>query len=333
MRHSGIRLKERRFGSIQGTARSPLAGPSLAARASRKAALLFAALLMLGCSVSQRPVESTARLLGTHSKVGNGMVSSYSEVGKDGIPNAIGIVFQARALQGLPAEYSGGHECYDQSNDGQLDLEGECFATHEWTIPLPGDIARRSDVPFKWVGLNWNPQGHTPRGVYDLPHFDVHFYLEPIERIFSIQPGPCGPEYVRCDQFKLGTNSLPSNYMHADFKNVNAVVPAMGNHLVDQTAPEFRGDRFTQAWIYGVYDGRVTFFEQMVTQAYLLSRPAECFPIKSPPSVGVRGFYPTRYCIRYLAPTDEYTVSMENFVLRDAGAPATPVDELRRTAK
>jgi hypothetical protein len=36
------------------------------------------------------------------------------------------------------------------------------------------------------VGLNWNPHGHIPPGVYDLPHFDFHFYIEPIEKIFAI---------------------------------------------------------------------------------------------------------------------------------------------------
>jgi hypothetical protein len=29
--------------------------------------------------------------------------------------------------------------------------------------------------------------------------------------------------------------------MHLDFKNVEAVAPAMGNHLVDLSAPEFNG--------------------------------------------------------------------------------------------
>ena len=39
----------------------------------------------------------------------------------------------------------------------------------------------RADIPFKWVLLNWTPHGHIPPGVYDTPHFDVHFYLDSIE--------------------------------------------------------------------------------------------------------------------------------------------------------
>jgi hypothetical protein len=34
--------------------------------------------------------------------------------------------------------------------------------------------------------INWNPMVHIPPGVYDLPHFDVHFYLEPIENGFAM---------------------------------------------------------------------------------------------------------------------------------------------------
>ncbi len=290
----------------------------------RRTTLSLAALAMLGCSTGIRTGESDGRMLGAYSRVGSGMVSSYAEADRDGTPKAIGIVFQASALEGLPAEHSDGHHCFDHDNDGKFDLDKECFGSHEWVIPLPSEVARRPEVPFKWVGLNWNAHGHIPPGVYDLPHFDVHFYIEPIEKIFAIKPGPCGPENVRCDQFKLATRPLPSNYMHPDFTNVNAVAPAMGNHLVDLTSPEFKGKKFTQTWIYGIYDGRVTFYEAMLTREYLLSRPAACFALKSPPAVGVRGYYPTQHCIRYLPQSNEYTVSMENFVLREASAAAAP---------
>ena len=58
-----------------------------------------------------------------------------------------------------------------------------------------------------------------------------------------------------------------------------------------------------------------------MTREYLLSRPAACFPIKSPPAVNVRGYYPTQSCIRYHSQANEYTVSMEGFTLREASAP------------
>ncbi len=104
--------------------------------------------------------------------------------------------------------------------------------------------------------------GHIPPGVYDLPHFDVHFYLEPIEDVFAIEPGTCGPEFVRCDQFDLAKKPIPSNYIHPDYKDVDAVAPGMGNHLIDLTGPEFNGQRFTRSWIFGIYDGRITYLRR-----------------------------------------------------------------------
>jgi hypothetical protein len=287
----------------------------------QKINLLFLALVIIGCEVSNPAGVSTERRLGANSRVGNGAVSSYVEFDKNGAPKAIGIVFQASALEGLPTAHSDGHHCFDRNKDGKVDPGTECFASHEWVIPLPSDAVRRSEIPFKWVGLNWNPFGHIPPGVYDISHFDVHFYIEPIENIFAVEPGPCGPEFVRCDQFELATKPLPPNYMHPDFKNVGAVAPAMGNHLIDQTSAEFNGKKFTRTWIYGVYDGRVTFFEEMVTRDYLLSQPNACFPLKSPAAVAVSGYYPTQSCIRYFPQANEYTVSMEGFVLRESSAP------------
>lgn len=267
--------------------------------------------------------ETSGWSSGATAHVGNGTVRSYAEFHADGTPRAIGIAFEASALNELPTAHSDGHHCFDKNKDGKIDLEKECLGAHEWVIPLPSDAARRADIPFKWVGLNWNPHGHIPPGVYDLPHFDVHFYIEAIEKVFAIKPGACGPEFVRCDQFKIAIKPVPSNFMHPDFKNVEAVAPAMGNHLVDPTSPEFQGKKFTRTWIYGVYDGRVTFYEEMLTREYLLSRPVACFPIKTPPAVALRGYYPTQSCIRYLAQSNLYTVSMESFVLREVTAPAS----------
>lgn len=297
----------------------------------RNAVVLFAALTILGCSHNRQSGSPTGRSLGANSSVGKGTVSSYAEFDKNGDPKAIGLVFQAGALDGLPSVHSDGHHCFDHNNDGKIDLDKECFGAHEWVIPLPSEAARHSEIPFKWVGLNWTPHGHLPPGVYDLPHFDVHFYIDPIENVFAIKSGPCGPEFVGCDQFKLATRPLASNYMHSDFKNVDAVAPAMGNHLVDTTGPEFNKQKFTQTWIYGVYDGRVTFYENMLTREYLLSQPTTCLPLKMPPAVGVRGYYPTQSCIRYLAEANEYTISMEGFVLRDASTaePDSSVDGTR----
>jgi len=268
-----------------------------------------------GCTTGQPKGEGRPRVAGAISALGNGTVQSYGEFDANGVPAAVGIAFSAQALDGLPSG-SDQHHCFDRNKDGVVDRATECLHQHELVLPLPDAMARRADMPFKWVLLNWNPHGHIPPGVYDTPHFDVHFFMESIANVFAIQAGPCGPEFVRCDQFQTGRRPVPANYMHADFRDVEAVVPAMGNHLVDLTGPEFNKQPFARTWIYGVYDGKVTFYEEMVTRSFLLTRPDTCFPIKQPPAVAVTGFYPTVSCLRHDARTGEYLVSMERFILR-----------------
>jgi len=280
--------------------------------------------LLTGCaSLGTSSDGAPNRVLGWTSDLGKGTVSSYAEFDAGGTPRALGVLFSASALEGLPTGGSDRHHCFDRNKDGIVDAASECLTQYERVIPLPDAVARRADIPFTWVLLNWNPLGHIPPGVYDVPHFDVHFYMQPIADVFAIASGPCGPEFVRCDQFEAARRPLPANYMHPDFKDVEAVAPAMGNHLVDLTGPEFSKHPFTRTWIFGAYDGKVTFYEEMVTRAFLLARPNTCFPIKSPPGVGVGGFYPTASCLRHDARTGEYTLSMEKFVFREAQAPVT----------
>jgi hypothetical protein len=255
--------------------------------------------------------------------LGKGTVASYAELDAAAKPTAIGMVFSPTALEGLPSG-SDGHHCFDRNKDGAIDRETECNETFEFVIPLPDAAARRPDIPFRWVLLNWNPVGHGPPGIFDVPHFDVHFYIEPrIADIFAITSGPCGPEFVRCDQETRGKQPLPSNYMHPDFR-VGAVAPAMGGHYRDPTDPVFNKVPFTRTWLFGGYDGKVIFYENMVTRAFLLSNPDVCDPIKSPEAVALSGFYPTVSCVRRNPSTGEYTVSIERFIYRDAAA-AEPI--------
>jgi hypothetical protein len=280
------------------------------------AVIAFAA---AGCA-SQQVAAPAARTMGWQVKLGGGTAASYAELDGSGAPTAIGVVWSGRALDGLPA-HSDEHRCFGRDKDGAMRADTKCQHTHEFVIPLPDSVARRDDIPFKWVLLNWNPTGHIPPGIYDVPHFDVHFEMGAIADAFAIESGPCGPEMVRCDQFAKARKPLPPNYMAADYADVEAVVPVMGNHLIDTTGREFRKEPFTRSWIYGVYDGSVIFYEAMVTRDHLLSKPNDCSPIKPQKAVAVGGFYPTEYCVRHNATTGEYSVSMEKFSRRDASAP------------
>jgi len=265
------------------------------------------------CALSEAKNTSEDPVAGAYTDVGAGRVSSYAQFDAKGTPTALGIVFSAGAVENPPSTMPDGHNCFDRNKDGKVDSATECSMWHEFAIPLPSEAARRTDIPFKWVLLNWNPHGHIPEGVWDRPHFDVHFYIAPIADVFAIRPGSCGPEYVDCSHFKLAVRPMPANYLPAGFVNVDAVAPSMGNHLIDPASPEFGGKPFTRTWIYGVYNGQITFWEVMLTRQHLLSRPDACDPIKMPPAVARSGYYPRQYCIRYQPATNAYTVSLEKF--------------------
>ncbi|NIM50080.1 MAG: hypothetical protein GTN62_07055 [Gemmatimonadales bacterium] len=280
--------------------------------------VVVTSVVVVGCSPSS---EATERVVGQSIELGNGTVSTYAEFDGGDLPTAIGVVYSSGALEGLPTEPSDQHHCFDRDGDGRVEVDSECIPTHEFVIPLPDAVSKRSDVPFKWALFNWNPAGHIPPGIYDVPHFDVHFYMVPIASVFALEDGPCGLEFIRCDQHELAKKPLPPNYMSPDFQDVDAVVPAMGNHLIDVTGPEFAGEEWKRSWIFGVYDGEVIFYEEMLTRAFMLSLPNACYPIKSPPAVGRSGFYPTKSCIRHDPETGEHTVSIEGFEFREASAP------------
>lgn len=283
--------------------------------------LMLAALTVLsGCSSG--PAVTSRHAAGPSTHIGRGQVHTFATLETDGSPRAIGVAFTASALQYPPTSMSDGTHCHDYDNDGRIEEHSECMPTHARVIPLPDIVATRADVPFKWVLFHWNPGGHEPPGIYDVPHFDVHYMMEPIESIFALQPGTCGIGKMRCDQYERARKPLPANYMHPDYKDVDAVIPAMGNHLIDVTGPEFNGSPFRRTFIFGAYDGRVTFYEEMVTRDFLLAQPNECYPIKSPEAVAISGYYPTKSCFRHNARSNETTVSVEGFQYRTASGPA-----------
>ncbi|HSR40957.1 MAG TPA: hypothetical protein VLL48_02265, partial [Longimicrobiales bacterium] len=265
------------------------------------------------------PAREAGRvLLGAEARLGDGSVRTFARLGDEGAPLALGVVFPADVLGSLPRERTDTHRCFDLDGDGAIESDTECLSNHERVLPLPSDVSRRPDIPFKWVLLNWNPVGHIPPHVYDRPHFDVHFYMDAIENAFALIPGPCGPELLRCDQFERAMRPVPSIYAPAEFRNVEAAVPAMGNHLIDVDGPEFHGTPFTRTWIYGAYDGRVTFWEEMVTLEFLASRPDRCFDLRTPQAYEIGGWYPTKVCYRHDAGTEEQAVTLEGFVRREA---------------
>jgi hypothetical protein len=197
------------------------------------------------------------------------------------------------------------------------------------------DLPAQNPTPYKFVQFDWNPAGHEPPGVYDLPHFDFHFYRVPLSVRNSIVPSD--------PQFATKAAAYPAEAFRAPFyidaatpagaPPAAVTVPQMGLHWLDVRSPELQGmsgkpeafKPFTKTYIYGSWNGEFIFDEPMITRAYLLAKKTatdsavrdEIVPISTQPKYALSGFYPNAYRITYDAATKEYRVALTQLVRRD----------------
>ena len=281
--------------------------------------LLIGAAALVVCAAE--PAAFDAAVYGEPQKLGDGVARVYAELDAEGAPVRLGVTFDPGLLTGLPDMPNTYSRCFDKNGNGKIEPHGECNGDYELAFAVPQALAESGTTPFSWVSVNWNPMGHPEPAPppWAVPHFDFHFYIMPREAVRQIRPGPCS-ELIDCDDFARAQIPIPAGHVHPDHIDVGAAVPDMGNHLIDSKSPELApgGPPFTHTFIFGAYDGHVTFYEPMITLAYLASRPDECVAIKQPQAWATEGYYPTTYCIRYRPDDQTYNVSLEDFVHRSA---------------
>ncbi len=198
--------------------------------------------------------------------------------------------------------------CFDLDGNGRH-TGHECHGDEERILDVPADSS--AGLPFRWIQVNWNPAGHhnTP---YAKAHFDFHFHTGDRDRVEAIAPGRCG-ELADCSNFKVAIRPVPPQYVPSGYIDVGAVVPRMGNHLLDSQSPELKDSLpFVNTFIYGAYDGEIIFWEPMITMEYLQRTQDACTEIKQPDAFQRSGYYPTRYCVRQDR-RGQRTVSLELF--------------------
>jgi len=165
---------------------------------------------------------------------------------------------------------------------------------------------KRSEAPLPMTGaglvqsanLQWHPTGHEPEHVYDVPHFDVHFYTISEKVRGSIVPGSSLAKVMPAKAI------LPPG---------SILAPGMGMHDIPGSQPEFNHGTFSVSPIIGYWAGELAFFEVMFTKAWLLKNQGKTGPFPQPASVHQHGPYPTRYAILYDKAADAYRVSLTDF--------------------
>ena len=256
--------------------------------------IIFLALVFLlplaGCDLLGGEDEDGALRYGAATPIGNGVARTFVRLGEGGDPEAIGVILTKEALSGLPAH--GDH------------------STNSFVLRLPTAAA-----PFDHVGFDWNPHGHEPEGLFTLPHFDVHFYMETeAERATWLPSDP---------QWEAKVAQAPaSKYVPAGYVPTPGGVPMMGAHWIDTADPTYApGGSFGEVLLWGSYDGRVVFAEPMITKTFLEALPAHGDHIETlaqPQAWARSGYYPTRYSVRYDADQQEYVIALEGLTYRSA---------------
>jgi hypothetical protein len=273
---------------------------------------------------------------GRAHSLGGGWVQTYAELGPDGSLAALGVALKEEVLERLPTpmlmigeilQDSARRGCSDLNGDGEFDAPRECIMDRAEDLALPRELDPDVHRPVEWVSLTWYPQGHDRPSVYNLAHFDVRFHLGSPESFAEIGFGACGV-VIDCDAFERATIPVPEPYLPEDYEDVGAALPGLGNHLVDSTLPGLydftpfaqsdSAQSLTQAFVYGVFEGHLTFWQVLAGHDYLEGKPAECQPIKQPQAWEVSGFYPTERCVRWVEEKGEFRVSVEGFVYREA---------------
>lgn len=257
-----------------------------------KKIFLFAAVALVALSSCKKDADKKEKFFkGEVKPFQMGKAWTWYEVDDNDNPVRLAVAIDDAAMNSLSAPTNDGDgDSHHMENSLSLALHPKALAT-----------------PFKHVMLDWNPDGHEPV-FYMKPHFDFHFYVTTEADRLAI------PLYEQApDKFDNvpGADYLPVNYI-----STPQGVPQMGKHWVDVTSSEFTPAGFNQTFIYGSYDGKVTFYEPMITEEFLKANPSFERSIPQPAKFLSAGWYPTK--MRIAKQNGTTNIILENFVKRQA---------------
>jgi hypothetical protein len=213
---------------------------------------------------------------GNFVNVGNGKARSFISKNADGSVKEVGFNFTEDALSGLP----------DQNTP--------------FVLPMPAD----NKTQINHISFDYSVHGHGPEHIYDVPHFDVHYYMISEQEKNSITVTDPKIDILP------PASSIPKNYIPGPNE------AKMGKHWVDSTSHELHGKDFTSTFVYGSYNGKFIFLEPMISVNYLKTKPNVMLDVVSLASVQQTGLYPQKYAILWEKERREYTVSLNNLTLR-----------------
>ncbi|MCC6747713.1 MAG: hypothetical protein IT371_08660 [Deltaproteobacteria bacterium] len=210
-----------------------------------------------------------------------GEVATWAKVDGQGSILEVGVTVAAATLEGAAAEEAVFIEF-------AKDVQTKTFLNH--------------------LGFDFNPKGHGPPKVYDVPHFDFHFYgIDQATR-----------EAIDCKAEKMPEQAaIPAPFIIPGVgpEPDGTCAPKMGVHAIDPTSPEMSRSNpkpFTLTRVLGYTAGKLAFLEPMVTQAYL--KEHKDFKLTFPAAPGVTTAWPTTVSGTYDATAKTWSFVLTDFV-------------------
>jgi len=246
------------------------------------------AALLAGCGSRNDETAEESTAYGPSEQLGDGTVRAFTVTDADGNPTAVGVRMTASSLDGLPTAAAPPPAPSPPGTMVMVDFPDEASAT-----------------VFDHVMVDWNALGHPPEGVFDKPHFDVHFYMTDMASVMAIDP--TASDFAAKSANLPAQQYIPQGYV----PDPAGAVPSMGVHMFDGSTPIVPGQYdFTEVLIAGAWDGDYTFLEPMITRDFLLTKPTVHEQIPQPAAYQQSGYYPTTYDITYDEGTQEYVITL-----------------------
>jgi len=258
-------------------------------------------------------LNATKTIVGEQRAIGNGTVRTWLKVdAKTQEPRSLGVTLTEQGLTGLP-------EDSDPAQQGSTKLrlmDGGPNNTFEYELEFPPEAA---ETAFNHMGFNWNPAGHGPKGIFTVPHFDVHFYMATSEYRHAIMVDlqDADPTHLKISNLEPPSQFLPPDYQLAP----NTAEPRMGSHYADVTSPELKPGNFGNIFLIGAHGGSILFWEPMITKAYFESKPKFSGKLKLPEAYPVSGYYPTSYSVLYDSERREHDIALDGLTFRLSSYP------------
>jgi hypothetical protein len=216
--------------------------------------------------------------------IGHGVAHTVVRTDADGKLASIGIVFTPGMLEGLPEAAKGAEPDFP------------------YVLPMPTKGPR---TVVEHAVVNWESAGHPPPHVYDVPHFDFHFYM--VSRAEVAKVGFKDENESASPAQQPPPELMPAGYILPP----GTAVPQMGVHAINPASPEFHGQPFTATFIFGYYNKQQTFVEPMASLAFLKSKPSFSAAVPRPAAYTKPGAYPSAYSVKYDAAHKVYEVALE----------------------